>query len=223
MGVEFKAFGVSIKGKNKILNQDYFLTRRYKNTLILICCDGLGSKRFSNLGSKLLASSAALILKRIALNKNNLNIFESSLKTLWQEKILCYTQEFNECSSTFLCGFVYDEFSYFGRVGDGAIAIFGNTDYLLQEEEQDFSNITYSFGDKDIEWLILKTQDINSIALCSDGITEFVDRDRLMDFFKEYINEYKDIHNKREIKRWLKDLNNKGFKDDKTLVVAYRN
>ena len=222
MGVGFGGFGISIKGRDKILNQDYFLLRNYKNTLVLVVCDGLGSKRFSNIGSKMLAESIALLLKKTRLSECNLYEFESKLIKLWQEKILCYTQYINECSSTLLMAVIYDRLSFFGRVGDGGIIIFGKKEYYMEEEDKDFANFTSSFGREKIKWLVLETKDIESIAIFSDGITEFLDQNKVMRFFSDFIESYKYSNKKNEIKSWLQSFNARGFRDDKTLIVAYR-
>lgn len=225
MELGFSGFGVSVKGKDKKLNQDSFIFQECKDFILLVVCDGLGSKRLSNIGAKSLVQSVVLILNEMKLSKNLLSDFESKLKHVWHNKIRFYTQDFEECASTLLCGVIYDDLSYFGRIGDGIIAIFGNKDYCLEEENKDFANFTHSFGDMAIAWQILNTKDLQSVAICSDGISEFLDRDKIMDFFKAYISEYKNIDQNKlqEIKTWLRDFNAKGFKDDKTLVVAHRN
>nr|WP_120866030.1 protein phosphatase 2C domain-containing protein [Helicobacter pylori] len=51
---DFKAFGASIRGTYhayaRLPNQDAFLIRKNQKGLLLVLCDGLGSKRFTNWG-----------------------------------------------------------------------------------------------------------------------------------------------------------------------------
>ncbi len=56
MMIDFKAFGTSIKGTchayAKLPNQDAFLIRENQKGLLLVLCDGLGSKKDSQIGAK---------------------------------------------------------------------------------------------------------------------------------------------------------------------------
>lgn len=220
----FDCFAVSVKGRDKVLNQDYFAFTKTKKGIFLAVCDGLGSKIKSHFGSKILAKNAVKLAKKMLLNEKKLKFYEQKLMDIWINKIR-NPQDLKEYSTTFLCVFVYDDFAYVGRVGDGVVVIFGKENIYL-EHNGDFANFTTPFGTKNIEWDIIKTSSIDSIAICSDGICEFLDKNKKMDFFKKYTDEYKDIEPKirtAEITEWLNNFNKLGFKDDKTILVAYRN
>ncbi len=53
----FKAFGTSIRGTYhayaRLPNQDAFLIRKNQKGLLLVLCDGLGSKKDSQIGAKI--------------------------------------------------------------------------------------------------------------------------------------------------------------------------
>ncbi len=53
---DFKAFGASIRGTHharvRLPNQDAFLIRKNQKGLLLVLCDGLGSKKDSQTGAK---------------------------------------------------------------------------------------------------------------------------------------------------------------------------
>lgn len=53
----FKAFGASIRGTYhvhaRLPNQDAFLIRKNQKGLLLVLCDGLGSKKDSQIGAKI--------------------------------------------------------------------------------------------------------------------------------------------------------------------------
>lgn len=224
MGIAFGGFSVSVKGKNKALNQDYYLLRHFKNVFLMVVCDGLGSKKFSHIGAKYLAKSLAAILKRKQFDFDDLVKSESILLNLWQEHINKLGLSINECSTTFLCAIVGKKYAYFGRVGDGVIAVFADKTYIL-EDNGEFSNVTTPFGSQTMKWLRLDSSSIKSIGLCSDGISEIIDPQHIQAFFSEYIEEYKKINSqtrKAEIRAWLNDFNNKGFCDDKSIAVAWR-
>lgn len=224
MGIAFGGFSVSVKGKNKALNQDYCVLHHFKNTFLMAVCDGLGSKKFSNIGAKYLAKSLAAILKRKQFDFDDLVKSESILLNLWQERINKLGLSINECSTTLLCAIVGKKYAYFGRVGDGVIAVFADKTYIL-EDNGEFSNVTTPFGSQTMKWLQLDSSSIKSIGLCSDGISEIIDPRHIQAFFSEYIEEYKKIDSqtrKAEIRAWLNDFNNKGFCDDKSIAVAWR-
>ncbi|GAA7614978.1 hypothetical protein HpMMM21_21660 [Helicobacter pylori] len=54
---DFKAFGASIRGTYhayaRLPNQDAFLIRKNQKGLLLVLCDGLGSKKIHKLGLKI--------------------------------------------------------------------------------------------------------------------------------------------------------------------------
>ncbi len=53
---DFKAFGASVRGTYhvhaRLPNQDAFLIRKNQKGLLLVLCDGLGSKKDSQIGAK---------------------------------------------------------------------------------------------------------------------------------------------------------------------------
>ena len=146
------------------------------------------------------------------------------MKSLWDINISPYTE--NETSTTLLFCIVKNKKIYIGRVGDGAIVAFGKNSLLLEEDKNNFTNYTIPFGrSQKIQWYIFKDSEIDSIVMCSDGISEDLKKDKLLDFFQNYIENYKDIQsNKRvyEIKQWLKNWPVRGHSDDKTIVALVK-
>jgi len=68
----FDCFAVSVKGRDKVLNQDYFAFTKTKKGIFLAVCDGLGSKIKSHFGSKILAKNAVKLAKKMLLNEKKL-------------------------------------------------------------------------------------------------------------------------------------------------------
>lgn len=224
MGLAFSGFGISVKGKNKALNQDYFLLHHFKDTLLIIVCDGLGSKKFSHIGAKYLAKSLLIMLRQNKFDFNDLTGSEAKLSDLWQKRLNKLGLDTKECSTTLLCAIINRESAYFGRVGDGITIVFADDTYILEDNDE-FSNVTSPFGSQRMKWLQLDSATIKSVGLCSDGISEIVDSQYIKSFFSEYLDAYQNmIPQKREmeIKTWLNNFNHKGFCDDKSIVVAWR-
>ena len=183
----------------------------------------MGSKKYAHIGSKALVDA---IIKAAQLFdfKKDIKLFEPLVKSLWDINISPYSQ--NETSTTLLFSIVKNKKIFIGQVGDGAIAILGKESFFLEEGKNMFTNNTVPFGrDEKIQWYIFKDSEIDSIVMCSDGISEDLKKDKLLDFFQNYIENYKDIQpNKRvyEIKQWLKNWPVRGHSDDKTIVALVK-
>ncbi len=146
------------------------------------------------------------------------------LKSLWDINISPYTK--SDASTTLLFTIVKRKKVYIGRVGDGAIVIFGKEKLILQEDKDTFSNHTVPFGrDEKITWYIFDEEEIDCVTMCSDGVSEDIQKDKILDFFQSYVTHYKFISpNKRtfEIKKWLRNWPVKGHSDDKTIVTLLK-
>ena len=206
--------------KNHIPNQDSFKVKKFKWGIVGVVCDGLGSKKYSHIGSKALTNALIKASQIFDFEKVEIELFEPLVKSLWDINI--YPYEENDCSTTLLFVAIKYDKVYIGRVGDGAIGILGENSKLIEEKKDTFVNYTTPFGrDESIHWEIYDEKNINSIVLCSDGIYEDIQKDKIIDFFNEYINTYKDsksIKRTNEIKKWLKNWPVKGHSDDKTIA-----
>jgi len=223
----WSGWGVSEIGplhiKENIPNQDSFIVKKYSWGIVGVVCDGLGSKKYSHIGSKALVNVITKAAQLFDFEKD-INLFEPLVRSLWDINISPYTH--SETSTTLLFSIVKNKKVYIGRVGDGAIVVFGKKSILLEEDKNMFTNYTTPFGrDQKIQWYIFDDSEIDSIVMCSDGISEDLKKDKLLDFFLNYIDSYKDIQpNKRvyEIKQWLKNWPVKGHSDDKTIVTLVK-
>ena len=223
----WSGWGVSEIGplhiKENIPNQDSFIVKKYSWGIVAVICDGLGSKKYSHIGSKALVDAITQAAKIFDFTKD-INLFEPLVQSLWDINIYPYTN--NETSTTLLFSIVKNKKVYIGRVGDGAIAIIGKNSILIKEDKDIFTNYTTPFGgEQKIQWHIYDNTEIDSIVMCSDGISEDVKKDKLLDFFKDYIDSYKNIQAKKrvyEIKRWLRNWPVKGHSDDKTIVALVK-
>ena len=224
MNGNWRGWGVTEIGplhiKENIPNQDSYIVQKFSWGIVGVVCDGLGSKRYSHIGSNSLVKAVVQTSKIFDFSKD-INLFEPLLKSLWDINISPYNQ--NETSTTLQFVIIKNNKVFIGRVGDGAIAILGKENKILEEDKNNFTNYTIPFGrDEKIRWYIFDENDINRIVICSDGISEDIKRDKMIDFFDAFIDEYKDMeHKKRKyrIKKMLKNWPVKGHSDDKTIVT----
>lgn len=206
--------------KNGTQNQDSFAIKKFEWGIVGVVCDGLGSKRYSHIGSKGLVDAIIKVSQIFDFQKSKIEQFELLVKSIWNENIYPYSE--NDCSTTLLCAIIKHDRVYVGRVGDGAIGILGDKNILVEENKDTFSTYTTPFGREErILWQTFDVKDTKSISLCSDGISEDVKKNNLLNFFKEYVLEYKNQKKrkrKKNIKKWLKNWPVKGHSDDKTIV-----
>lgn len=209
--------------KENIPNQDSFLIKKYSWGAVGVVCDGLGSKKYSHIGSLALSEAIVKASQLFDFSKD-IKLFEPLLQSLWDINIYPYLQ--NETSTTLLFTIIKNGKAYIGRVGDGAIAIFGKNNLLVEEDKDMFTNYTVPFGrDEKIKWYIFDEEDVDYIVMCSDGISEDIQKNKILEFFQTFIENYKDMQsNKRvyEIKKWLKNWPVRGHSDDKTIVTLVR-
>ena len=227
-GKKWDGWGVSEIGPShinmNIPNQDAYIVKKFAWGIVGVVCDGLGSKKHSHIGSKSLVNAIVQCAKIFDFKNKDINLFEPLLKSIWDINISPYEE--HETSTTLLFVIVKHKRIYIGRVGDGAIAIFGKNNILVEETKDTFTNFTTPFGrDEKIVWYIFDEDDIDNIILCSDGISEDIQKDKILDFFKGYVSNYKNMKSSKrikDIKLWLKNWPVKGHSDDKTIVALVK-
>jgi len=226
-GNRWSGWGVSQIGplhiRNSIPNQDSFVVKKYRWGIVGVVCDGLGSKKYSDIGSNALVKSIVKLSESFNFSKE-IELFEPMLVDLWEKEITPYDKE--ETATTLLFVIVKNKKVYIGRVGDGAIAIFGKNNLLIEEDKNSFTNYTIPFGRETlIDWKIYDEVEVDSIVICSDGISEDIKNEKKMDFFSSYILNYKDMNSNiryKEIAEWLENWLVRGHTDDKTIVALIK-
>ncbi|HED4184974.1 TPA: protein phosphatase 2C domain-containing protein [Enterobacter mori] len=147
----WNSWGASVIGplhvKAGIPNQDSWRARRYKWGNVVVVSDGLGSKAHSDHGSK----AACLAVFEAARNYQNTPAASVGdvlrlIHANWLMKIAPYAS--TECSATCLFVIQTEGTITLGRLGDGMIAVLGETDehhLILSDTRHDsFSNFTNS-------------------------------------------------------------------------------
>jgi serine/threonine protein phosphatase PrpC len=223
-GNGWKGWGVTQTGPGHIFtgtpNQDAYVVQQFKWGIVGVVCDGLGSKKYSHLGSAALAETVVRTAIQFDFNNTDLSLFEPLVRAMWDIKIHPHSRA--DAATTLLAAIVKDGKVIIGKIGDGAIRVFGKQDYLIDESD-DFTNITASFGrENKIEWFIFQQEDVSHIVMCTDGISEDIEIASKKEFFDSYVKHYLDrppLKRKREVKHWLRNWPVKGHSDDKTIVA----
>lgn len=217
--------GISIKGQYHNINQDYFISKEFKDGYIMVVSDGMGSKKMSQIGSKVICES---IYDRISQGKIDLNLLEFkdvlfSCHKEWKKRL----EEFDlsQCYCTLLVVIVLRDKIKAARLGDGFLSIYvdDNIYCLFDDKEEHFLNETdclrEKFDREKIEILDLDYKTFKGAICCSDGIEiGTMQKNEICDFTKDFIISYSN-KNKTDIldniKIWL---NNWTGNDDKTIA-----
>ncbi|WRF64499.1 protein phosphatase 2C domain-containing protein [Helicobacter pylori] len=202
---DFKAFGASVRGVYhayaRLPNQDAFLIRKNQKGLLLVLCDGLGSKN------------------AIDIQGCNLALLNKVIFSIWE--CLLYPLEVRNALSTLQLVFIGKEKAFIGKVGDGLLAVLGKEHRLLRENKQDLARFTTPFDRNTLlTWEVLERKKIDALFLCTDGLDESLIDARRLDFVKDIISEFK--HKKKASKKCYALLKNHKFYDDTSLIIAYR-
>jgi serine/threonine protein phosphatase PrpC len=210
--------------RNGMPNQDSYLVKNFQWGIIGVVCDGLGSKKYSHIGSKALVLAVAEASDKFDFEITNTEEFEILVKSLWEKNIYPYSCD--DCATTLLFAIIKKDTIYTGRVGDGMICILGEENIIIEENKNSFTNYTTPFGrDESIEWQKFNVKKIESLVLCSDGISEDIQKEKSFAFCEKYILKYKNQKKRKrenEIKEWLKKWPVKGHSDDKTIVALVK-
>jgi len=224
MNGKWRGWGVSEIGpfhiKNNIPNQDSFIIKKFSWGLVGAVCDGLGSKKYSDIGSKKLCEAVVNSVKIFDFEKD-LSLFDEIVISLWKMKL--YPINLNEALSTLLLVIVKDNKIYIANSGDGGIVTLDKE--FIFNENGEFSNITSPFSYSKLKWRVFNEDEISAIMLCSDGVYDDLKKDKIIKFAKDYVAYYKNMNplkRNREIKNLLQNWPVKGHSDDKTILVLFR-
>ena len=197
--------------KNNIPNQDSFAFKIYKSLDLVVgaVSDGMGSRKYSHIGSKELTK---LVVKQARLFYSKKR-FEKKLLKQWLLNIRPYKQ--NETLSTLMCVIIKNNKIYIAKVGDGTIVILGKKDKILDDDKY-FANLTTAFSLEKLQWWEFEKNEVDTIFLATDGISD--DIDNKFKFVKDFTNYFFKYNRNKELKNILKNWPVKGHSDDKTLM-----
>lgn len=212
-------------------SNNLFLSNKF---FIIAVSDGLGSKPHSDFGSKV---ACRLFVK---LAKSCFYKYEESIKDFiflfvkqWISKVQKTAFDIKECSATLLGAIYYKKKLYLFQLGDGMIAcIFDDESkniVMTDSKEESFSNMTKSLRNEVLpnDWIIrtISADGLKSVFLCSDGISDDLQKGADIAFVSELTEHYMSKSSskiKKDMKNWISNWPVPKHSDDKTAVFVCR-
>lgn len=217
--------GITIQGSYHDKNQDSFKCEKINNIYVLAVSDGLGSKKTSELGSRVLCESACDV---VAENMDYIeNIAAIDIARMVHKKWLINMSRYQVSDSyaTMLLLLVMPKKIVAVRLGDGFISFWIDDQIrvLFDRKEDYFANetdcLTEIFDETKIEAVDVTYETFHGGVLCSDGVgIGNMTQNEIKSFTKDFIEEYCHYQESKiiqEIEIWLKDWTGS---DDKTLA-----
>jgi len=233
---KWNSLGVSVIGpghiKSNTPNQDSFLLKSGNYGTLVVVSDGMGSKPYSDIGSKAVCDSVFEAVKIWNNSKSeNINYLLKLIHNLWLIKITPYKAE--ECAATCLFALVDKKDKLLiAQLGDGILALKNDNELeiLNHPTEEDFTNSTTAVGVATSlnEWkykIVNELPKDSIILLATDGISEDLIAEKIPDFI-DYVASFKSLTHVKRKKKLVSMLNNwptKFHSDDKTLSLIYKN
>ncbi|WP_180379752.1 protein phosphatase 2C domain-containing protein [Campylobacter devanensis] len=210
--------------QNGTPNQDYAQLYISNKITIGVVCDGLGSKKYSHIGSKTLANSLIKCAKNFDFSKD-ISLFKPLLKSIWDIEKYPYNDA--DTGTTLLFCIIQKGIIRVGMVGDGAIVLLGKGNHIITPEKNNsFGNITSSFGaNSNILWYDYSVNDIDGVVMFTDGIADDLIPEKMIKFASDFIAEYKNKHivqRKILINKWLNNWPVRGHSDDKSILALVK-
>jgi Serine/threonine protein phosphatase len=230
------ACGSSVIGPSHLLhgivNQDAFLFKKRRKYSLFVVSDGMGSKPFSDIGSKMACESVSREIERFVKNLHERvsvsRLFENIVET-WKKSVLPH--EAKECSATCLFVLVTKNKILVARLGDGMVCLLGNeasqSIALTDDKEGSFSNATCSLSDslavQEFRYAVYDRLLYKGVVLSTDGISADMNSGKEIPFAEDIFCELKKMFFWKR-NSFLRNVMNHWpvphHTDDKTLVVA---
>jgi hypothetical protein len=212
----------SVKGilhiKNKIKNQDYAKVKSYKQSIIAVVCDGLGSHKFSHIGSKQACHTVIDVMKKYY-NTNIMNNIDRILNDIhkrWLDRLKKYNPK--ESGTTCLFTYIVKDQLLVCQLGDGAI--FVDNEKAFQKDKRLYANETHSLTKTNSidkwNWKMYNTA--SSVMLCTDGVSEDLKLNKIKVFNEWLFNLSHRFNKNYMMKKELKNWPNKANGDDKSII-----
>lgn len=229
----WNSFGASVIGPGHITtgkpNQDAWLAFHHVWGDGIVVSDGLGSKPFSDFGSR----AACLAVARAVHDCRGLTLTDNSLisdriKIKWLS--LIKPLDPRDCASTCLFAFrIHDGMIHMGMLGDGLVAVVktdGTVATLLDDKSEGFSNITAALSEnltvKEWRWLSIPESDCKSVVLCTDGVADdLADVTGFIKGFAEAHRSLASVSAARCAREMLENWPTQKHTDDKTIACLF--
>jgi serine/threonine protein phosphatase PrpC len=232
--MRFVICDISVRGPRHIElgqeNQDAMLLTRYRDGWLAAVADGVGSCRYSSVGSR----KACQSVKKVFQNTNNSSSdFKVMLKILHEQWLtLISPYQVNDVTTTLLLTSVGSNGEVkAAQLGDGLILVrSGGFFYCVTPEREGYGNQTSALErthkpEKWLEHFCSLKQFGDGIVLMTDGIADDLDPTQLPEFMETLFQVFIK-RNRRTSRKWLqKQLENwttPMHSDDKSLVAIFR-
>lgn len=229
----FRNHHATVTGFEKNINQDSHEIYESSKYLISIVTDGVGSSKYSDIGSfQATKAVRKAITQWRSLSENNSSVLLQLIHFYWNLFINDLNLEKKDCSTT--CLFVYidkeNSTGLIAQLGDGMIYFKSNDYTYLTPASEDF-NYTKSLGSSKS----VKDWTVNSVNLAKDDLFFFIATDGISDDIiknkeKEFITYLIDSMKKLEknncnsyLRKTLQDWPTKFHTDDKTICITWSN
>ena len=211
---------------NDIPNQDAVLRRIWHKSWLSVVCDGMGSRKHADIGSKLACLAVLEATKKNSFD-SSVKDFVLSVNYYWLEllKHIGIAPQ-DACSTCLIAWGDYNGNTRLFQLGDGAIFFQTNKFGRVQKIDNNFSNETNALGVSQ-NWRDWHSMDIklsapsHGIALMTDGISEDLTQEEL--FLKSVLDDLKSkTHRiiKKQLKKELLAWRTPYHSDDKSIGVV---
>ena len=220
--------GASSIGKShvagRIPNQDHFVIKRNKYGIVMSVCDGVGSNRYSQYGSKAACKAVEKTFKLYYKRKINKEQIGQRVEFYYKKNLNRIYRE--AAGTTCLFAFIYDSEIIIGQAGDGLILIkLDDKMIVFQDKTDDFINEVNPLNCK-IKYTGWKIKNLRfnplsnnvvAILLCTDGISEDVMPEKREVFFDYFLNLSRS--GQTDLQKKLDNWDAPGSIDDKTVTT----
>lgn len=215
-----------------IANQDSFLCVKKRKYSLFIVSDGMGSKPFSDIGSRMACLAVRREMEQFVKNKDKslpiTRLFENVVES-WKK--LLYPRDAADCSATCLFVFVTKCKIMVARLGDGMVCLLGKDgahNVVLTDDKKDsFSNATYSLSDlsavREFKYGFYDRDLFKGIVFFTDGISADMEPGKELLFAEDVFCEVRKKFFWRRnsfVRSMMKNWPVPHHTDDKTLVIA---
>jgi len=230
----WRSFGASVIGPGHVAdrmpNQDAWVSFHHPWGEGVVVSDGLGSKPFSDFGSRAACLAVARAVHSLSGEQNmDRSLLADRIKSEWISLLAPLVPR--DCAATCLFAFRRnDGVILMGMLGDGLLSAVrgdGSVTSLSEDKSEGFSNITAALSVEvtfqDWQWLALPEEDCQSIVLCTDGVSD--DLTDVTGFVKAFCDAHlplSSISAARSARQALQKWPTPKHSDDKTIACLFR-
>lgn len=222
--------GASVIGQSHIMNgtcnQDYFKILKTKYGIAMSVCDGVGSNKYSQFGSKAASKAVNKVFKRYHRGKVTKESVGEQIEHYYKKYVRRKYR--HEASTTCLFAYVFSNNEIIiGQAGDGVILIKLDERFVVfQNKTDDFMNEVSALScNREYHHWKIKNLKFNptvnhklELLLSTDGISEDIIPEKREQFFDHFIN-LSSSGSESKLKETLENWSVPGSIDDKTVIT----